>query len=208
MPRRTTVTFAILLLAASAQAQSPRRGIPTPPGLLQTALVADVARFLEFSDEQVAGIREMEAEEAKQRRELFGGRVGGRGRPDPALLAKLRQGAQERLERFTKLVGPEKVERLRQIRRQSGGAMDAFFVREVGDMLGVTAEQNARASAALSDANRRYALAGAEERQRIAAEFHAALDRLLTDEQRRKWQPMLGEPVDQKVLDAVLAAGR
>ncbi len=187
---RTVCTFAIALaivalLASPALAQPPMRGGGGPLPLL---LNKDVQKDLKLTDDQI-----------KKFTDLQGKRPNVRFN-DP------------RMEEYIKLVDKtvadtlkaDQAKRLEELRLQQRGARAAFTDEKIAEKLKVTADQKDKAKAISDDARRAMGelfqpgtRPSEEALKKLAAlnkSTNEKLAKLLTDEQKKEWAKMTGDP--------------
>jgi hypothetical protein len=195
-----------------------RRTVTTTewPSLRAVMAVEDVRRLLELTEDEQERVREFVRDERPRRSESDDNAdVPPPGRDAPAWQAMLER--QER--RLKAIVGEERYLRIRQLQAQAGGLAGALTRDEPGYRLEVSSEQRGLARkeirAVADEMSDRF-----HERSADAPEVQARLRRelyekvtpkliaLLTDEQKQKWNEMVGEPADEMLLLKIRATGK
>jgi hypothetical protein len=207
MPHLVGTLFVTLLAPTLADPPPAPAGFPTinfPEALLQHA---DVQKELNLGEGQIRKIdqiiRVVREEERQGLDELRDLNPSERRRKQADLAKTAMQEIQRRV---TQLLEPKQARRLEQIRRQQQG-LRAFADPEVQKALHLTGEQKSRLKMITADAAREARMlfrvpgqSGFEESvKKIETISRKALEKavgLLTDEQKKIWQEMVGKPFE------------
>jgi hypothetical protein len=182
----------------------------TPAGAqLMLAGQASVQKELKLTEDQVSKVKELDAKARASRQGLVKRNQKERQQSDQEL-AKANEKA------LAGMLTPEQSKRLRQIAVQVKGALFVLHrpnntaETEVAQAVGLTDEQRQRISAVWEDfqaSSKQLLRAGAgggniifatpeaiKKVQALSSKFDAEVVALLTDEQKRKWKDLIGEP--------------
>ena len=208
------VGLAFALVAASAVAQPP--GGPGGPGgqrgpgmfmmgggmmgYTQLLRIEKVQKEIELTDDQKAELQKIEEQSRARMRELFQG--GGQDRE--AARQRFEQARQETEKAIEGVLLPNQVKRLKEIRLQVVGIASALMDQGVRKELGVTEEQAQKIREAVQKvmedmrAQRQEGEPpGPEQMQQRMQEMRTkmadAVMAQLTEEQKNKWNQMIGE---------------
>ena len=88
--------------------------------------------------------------------------------------------------------------------------MSAIFSRETREKLEISDEQRNQASGELRGMREEYTAAGddAEALEKLYKKADEKIAAILTDDQKSKWEKMLGEPAEEELLINIRAAVR
>ncbi|MER3412962.1 MAG: hypothetical protein C4341_01745 [Armatimonadota bacterium] len=209
MKRTLFVMFVVSLLVVSAAAQ--RGGGGQGPGGRQgfgmmagprLLLIPQVQAELKMTEEQVAKVREALGGPGRP-----GGRggAGGLGGGDPQQREQMRLMRLEQEKRIKEILSAEQYKRYQEISLQQEGPA-AFARKEVADKLGLSDSQRFKINAILEEqrATMRDMFQGGggggdrqammETMQKLREETNAKLLAVLTTEQKKIWEGMLGKP--------------
>lgn len=212
MKRVLLVTVAVGLLMVSAAAQ--RGGGGQGPGMRQgfgmagprLLLIPQVQAELKMTEEQVAKVREaLGGAGGPGGRGAFGGGAGGGGGfggGDPQAREQMRL---EQEKKVKEILTAEQYKRYQEIALQQEGPA-SFARKEVADKLGLSDSQRQKVNAILEEqrATMRDMFQGGggggdrqammETMQKLREERNAKLLAILTPEQKKIWEGMLGKP--------------
>lgn len=211
------VGLAFALVATSAVAQPP--GGPGGPGgqrgpgmfmmgggmmgYAQLLRIEKVQKEIELTDDQKAELQKIEEQSRTRMRELFQG--GGQDRE--AARQRFEQARQETEKAIEGVLLPNQVKRLKEIRLQVVGIDGALRDAEVRKELGVTEEQVQKIREAVQKAmeemrgqRQQGERPSAEEMQKRMQEMRTKMAEAamaqLTEEQKNKWNKMIGEKLE------------
>ncbi len=205
---RWILSGALLLTAvSSAQAQRPGGGFPGGGGSLKSLLITNklLQEELKISDDQVAKFKEF-AEKQSEAMKGFG-QFGG---DDDEQIARMEVQVKLMKDRVTFMkssLSAEQQTRLGQLEKQQMG-MAAFTNAKVAKELGITEEQSEKIKAVNTDMTKemREMFSGgfdAEAQKKMTSlrsECQEKIEKMMTDDQRKKWKEMTGEPFDMAKL--------
>jgi Spy/CpxP family protein refolding chaperone len=208
------VGLAFALVAASAVAQPP--GGPGGPGgqrgpgmfmmgggmmgYAQLLRIEKVQKEIELTDDQKAELQKIEEQSRARMRELFQG--GGQDRE--AARQRFEQARQETEKAIEGVLLPNQVKRLKEIRLQVVGIAGALMDQGVRKELGVTEEQAQKIREAVQkvmedmrgqrqQGERPSAEQMQQRMQEMRTKMAEAVMAQLTEEQKNKWNQMIGE---------------
>jgi Spy/CpxP family protein refolding chaperone len=212
--------LAAAFLAATANAQPPRggpggpggfgpgrgpgfMGMPRGGGLVGLLMRKDVRNELKVTEEEGDQLREVSQESMEALREFFPNReamadLTQEQRQAEKLAPKLEEG-------IGKILGPERLNRLKQLQRQRTG-VDALVTAEAVQILGLTEEQQTGIKDVVAKRDK--------EREELGGQFRAMFEggfRELSDEEREKRRKQMeelrekGEALDAKAQKSAMA---
>ena len=217
--------------AANAQAQPPRGGRGMQgggfgAGPAQLVQSKTVQSELKLTDEQVAKLKEWgAAQQGKMRAAMQGIDPSEMREKLPAIMAEMRKTTDKELGEVLK---PEQVKRLKQIEFQMAG-LRGLMSPDTAKMLDVTDEQKEKVQAVMQDVNKdmrdlgeEYGVRGfqppadaakakefAKKSEQITKDATSKVMKVMTDEQKKKYEEMAGAPVDvAKVRTESMRGGR
>jgi hypothetical protein len=200
--QRTIVSVAAVVVLAAGSARADDK--PALPNLALHVLIASPAiqAELKLDEEQKKAIDDAAAEARQALQGVNQLQQAERQQKN----REVRQNLQTKLEKALK---EEQLKRLNQIDLQQKGAL-VLNTRETADKVGVTNEQRPKIRALNMELTQtttklRQEFKGKELQDKIAqarAEASAKVVELLTDEQKKSWQALVGEPFDLAKLRA------
>ena len=195
---------------ASAQAQRPGGGFPGGGGgggSLKSLLITNksLQEELKVSDDQVAKFKEF-AEKQTEAMKGFA-QFGGDDDEQIARMEVQVKLMKDRVAFMKSSLSAEQQTRLGQLEKQQMG-MAAFSNAKVAKELGITDEQSEKIKAVNADMNKemREMFSGgfdAEAQKKVASlrgECQEKIEKMMTDDQRKKWKEMTGEAFDMAKL--------
>ena len=217
---RTWILTAGLLIAAvgSAQAQRPGGGGAFPGGSgfggggaggqnLKSLVVTNkpLQEELKVSDEQIEKLKEFAAKQAEAMKGFA--QFGGDEEEQIARMEVQLKLMKERVAFMKTALNAEQHKRIGQIEKQQMG-MNAFTSAKIAKELAVTEEQSEKIKTINTDMNKelREMFTGGfnEESQKkmasLRGETQEKIEKVLTDDQRKKWKEMTGEAFDMAKL--------
>jgi Spy/CpxP family protein refolding chaperone len=157
-----------------------------------------VQKELKITDEQKTKIKEFaDAQQAKMR-EFFQG-----GQPDREKMAEAMREGREKSEKFVKeTLNADQQKRYKQITLQQAG-MAAFATEDVQKQLKFTDDQKDKLKSLgeemrkdMTDLGRGFDQETMQKRRTITKEYNTKAMETLTDEQKKAWKEMTGEPFE------------
>jgi hypothetical protein len=191
---------------ASAQGRGQGRGVVGVISGIRVLLVNEgVQKELKLTDDQKTKVQELAQSESEKMREL---RLGG-GQPDRDKLREAQKAVEEATEKFVKeTLTPEQQKRLKQLRYQQQGVR-AFTYPDVQKALKLTDEQKDKVKTLALDYDKelpelRPQRGGGggnfqemmQKRQALRKDYVTKAQALLTDEQKKEWKDLTGEPFE------------
>jgi Spy/CpxP family protein refolding chaperone len=179
-----------LAMASAVQAQQRGRGFG-PGGMLQNE---GVQKELKLTDEQKTKLREAMEKVREDNKDILAKGFQDMTREDREKLAKDTNAA------ISKVLDEKQMKRFKQIGWQVGGA-NALNEPEVQKTLKLNDEQKKKLQDIIADSNKKMREAfqgggGFEKIQEIRKETQEKANGVLTDEQKKSWKEMLGEPFE------------
>jgi uncharacterized protein YukE len=160
-----------------------------------------VQKELKLTDEQTEKVKEFGQSQMEKLREAFG---GGGGRPDFEKMREMQKastGAAEKLVKET--LKPEQQKRLKQIQLQQGGLM-AFATEEVQKGLKLTDDQKEKLKTLGADMQKDmqelrqggggFSPETMQKTRALTKEYMDKAMETLTDDQKKAWKDLTGEP--------------
>ena len=186
-----------------------RRGLSLP-GVLSAATVPAVAKQLELTGEQTTLAQNLHAEIRHLRQDLFAGLGDLSQEERQDRFAKYTEQRRKKENQLGESVGAAKLKRLRQLSSQAGGLVSAFFNRETAQQLEISDDQRREGLESLSGLREEFTSAGddIEARNKLLKKASEKLSVFLTDDQKNKWEKMLGKPASEELLAQIRSAAR
>lgn len=204
MRLRQAFVYALVCTTVSASAQGPgrdarsRRGPARSGGALALLADSEVQQALGLDEEQI-GYLGLLAEDAKASQEEFTATLEGLDRDERGERIRDYQSkrGKENEESVLEILGPEKVERFKQIRLQVGGPL-LLLTPEVAREVGIDEEQQSTMRSSLREIfmslRRGRREEGGNRGQEMRTQMGEKLLALLTDEQKERWEELKGKP--------------
>ena len=204
---RVSCVVVLACVATVAHAQQ-RRGTFRGVNALTVATVPAVAEQLRLTDEQTALAKKLDTENRQRRQELFEG-VGDLSQEERR--ERFRQYSEQRRQKEKQLaesLSEEKAKRIRQLSLQAGGLTSALIDRETARQLGISDDQRSSAFESLRGLREEFSSAGDDEeaRAKLLKKADEKLTAFLSDEQKKKWEEMLGKPAGEQLLAKIRSA--
>lgn len=201
--RHLTAAFALVIcLTVAARAEDKKKEVPPPNlGLHVLIAVQAVQEELKLTDEQKKAIEEI-ATEARQA-------LRGVNRLEPAERQKKQQEVRKSVEeKLAKALKENQIKRLNEIDLQQRGIL-AVAAKKIADALELSADQRkeirevqqelTKQAAKLREDNRGQELQ--EKIGKLRLEASAKIAKILTEEQKKAWQKMVGKAFDLSKIE-------
>jgi hypothetical protein len=188
---------------AHAQRLSIRESFAGGPILVRFAAKPAVAKEVKLTAEQTASTKKLFAELRQGQRDLYQGFGDLSRKQKGEAHRRYRKLRQEKDKQLAKLVGAEKFERILQLSMQSRGLLSAFDPGFPAQNLGISNEQYRELEIATRELHKEIQ-AGKNVHDKVTEK----VAEILSDEQKKKWKEMIGEPASKELLTQLRATGR
>ncbi len=204
------ISLAMLLVAAAglAHAQRQRGFFGQGASVLRVATVPAVAAELDLTDEQTALAKQLVEEDRKQLDELFQ-LTGDLSRDEMAeRFQEYNVRRQQKEKQLGESIGPETLNRIRQLSFQTDGIVSAFFNRETARQLAISVDQRREISQGLRGMRDEFSSARGDQEAmaKLRKKVNEKIAASLTDDQKTKWKDMLGKSAGDELLAKIRAA--